>query len=97
VQAVSASRNAALYFVGAGAAAEDEGRDAKEWLTSLLSRPESMPVPTSATLSFENAGHANERVFRGEMGVGRGENGCSKTRAEFEGMCEIECDNFWVV
>ena len=33
----------------------------KEWPTSLLIRPESIPVPTTAMFSFENAVRAKER------------------------------------
>ena len=34
---------------------------AKEWLASLLSRPEARPVTTTVTFSFENAVYAKER------------------------------------
>jgi hypothetical protein len=37
------------------------------------------------------------RVFRGQVGVGRGEEGCPETRTECEGVCEIEGRDRWVV
>ena len=48
---------------------------AKEWLASLLSRPESIPVTTTATFSSENAVYAKERGLHVSSGRRADQNG----------------------